>query len=278
MKKNVSIEERLNLILQQEESERAISLERLAQDYHDAGEPQKQFTAYDDAARLYQKMGDHLKAAMCFAAAATSWDIHTGWQSLLNSATRNYYAGVEAVKAQQFDYAESLFRNAAILYDKEGDYDRFSDCIIQAHTARRKKDWVIAFGKHHNNASFAELKFDIKTRIRCFFDAIASLVSEGFWGHGEKPFRTFALAILLIFGCAGIYAFTGEVMVKGVEKPLSLFEAVYFSVVTFSTVGYGDYAPVGITRIVAMFEVIIGIIILPLFLVALTRRFLRVER
>ena len=45
---------------------------------------------------------------------------------------------------------------------------------------------------------------------------------------------------------------------------------------TFSTVGYGDITPVGLTRLVAMLEVLSAIFIVPLFIVGLSRKYLRI--
>ena len=60
----------------------------------------------------------------------------------------------------------------------------------------------------------------------------------------------------------------------GVVQP-SWWESFYFSVVTFTTLGYGDYLPIGINRVWAMLESFIGVFIWPLFLVGLTRIYLR---
>ena len=48
-----------------------------------------------------------------------------------------------------------------------------------------------------------------------------------------------------------------------------LYNCFYFSVMTFSTVGYGDYCPVGTFKLVAMVEGILGWLTMALFLVTL---------
>ena len=45
-------------------------------------------------------------------------------------------------------------------------------------------------------------------------------------------------------------------------KELSVIDAVYFSVVTITTIGYGDLTPKGCLRLVAMWEVLAGMFIL----------------
>jgi len=44
--------------------------------------------------------------------------------------------------------------------------------------------------------------------------------------------------------------------------PLHLFDAVYFSSVTYSTVGYGDMAPVGPVRFLAGTESLVGLVLI----------------
>ena len=49
------------------------------------------------------------------------------------------------------------------------------------------------------------------------------------------------------------------------------FSALYMSVVTFSTLGYGDYRPIGITRFFASIEALTGLILMSLFIVTFAR-------
>jgi uncharacterized protein YjbI with pentapeptide repeats len=56
----------------------------------------------------------------------------------------------------------------------------------------------------------------------------------------------------------------------------NLSESIYFSAITFSTIGYGDYQPVGFwTMFFAAVEGIIGVLLMSTFLVTLTRKYLR---
>ncbi|MBB1452661.1 two pore domain potassium channel family protein [Pseudoalteromonas sp. SG43-1] len=51
---------------------------------------------------------------------------------------------------------------------------------------------------------------------------------------------------------------------------------VYFSTVTFTTLGYGDYSPLeGISRALASFQALLGLILSSLFIVTFVRRFSR---
>ncbi len=98
--------------------EQAIALEREAHRLRGEHKIDQAFQTFDQAAKLFQDANEPLKAAVCFSSAATCWNIHTGWQPLRNAATRNESAALQAIRAQDYAYAETLFSEAALLYEK----------------------------------------------------------------------------------------------------------------------------------------------------------------
>jgi voltage-gated potassium channel Kch len=55
---------------------------------------------------------------------------------------------------------------------------------------------------------------------------------------------------------------------------IEFLEALYFSIVTITTLGYGDYVPSNaLTRIMASLQALSGLFFTSLFLVALVRRY-----
>ncbi|MEW4529568.1 ion channel [Maioricimonas sp. JC845] len=54
-----------------------------------------------------------------------------------------------------------------------------------------------------------------------------------------------------------------------------VWRAMYFSIVTFTTLGYGDYHPTGALRIVAAFEALVGAVTIAIVTVSLARQYLR---
>ena len=58
--------------------------------------------------------------------------------------------------------------------------------------------------------------------------------------------------------------------IKGNQIPVGLSDAIYFSVVTEATLGYGDIRPVGWSRGLACLQVTIGLILAGLFVAKLT--------
>ncbi len=68
------------------------------------------------------------------------------------------------------------------------------------------------------------------------------------------------IIVILLF--AGAYTSgAGTFLEAGVEKNLNFKESLYVSIMTFTTVGYGDILPLGINRLFTSIEAILGIII-----------------
>ncbi|WP_343818455.1 ion channel [Colwellia asteriadis] len=104
-------------------------------------------------------------------------------------------------------------------------------------------------------------------------------------GYGEAPLRIIGLSMAIIFVCAIIYAFTG-LSYNGAVQSLSseqdiqqninfFFSSLYYSVVTFTTLGYGDFTPVGISRAIAAIEAFTGSFTIALFVVVFVKKMTR---
>ena len=123
-------------------------------------------------------------------------------------------------------------------------------------------------------------------------EGFSKFKSKIFWltcGYGERP--TYALItsleIVLIF--AIIYMFTGISIgdrlinynltsFSILEKKLILvdfLESLYFSLVTFTTVGYGDIIPIGTSIILSSIEMILGVTLVGIWTATLARKITR---
>lgn len=104
-----------------------------------------------------------------------------------------------------------------------------------------------------------------------------------FCGYGERPARVIVFSVIAIFGFATAYWLfgiaQGEIgyeMGAGFERNLQhFFSCTYFSVVTFTTLGYGDITPHGIARAIAAVEAFIGSFTLALFVVVFVKKMTR---
>ncbi|RYE85923.1 MAG: hypothetical protein EOO75_16385, partial [Myxococcales bacterium] len=107
-----------------------------------------------------------------------------------------------------------------------------------------------------------------------------SLLVDLLWGYGQRPSRLFFFSLLFIAASAVIYFVTGiRLGDRCVDGPaLSSWarhfgECLYFSFVTFTTVGYGDIVPCsGASRAMAAAEAFSGVFIMSLFVTANVRK------
>lgn len=109
-------------------------------------------------------------------------------------------------------------------------------------------------------------------------------------GYGTKPFNIGILMALCIVVFAGIYAvLPGEFLYNveadsyaaaypGQPSPtLSALSALYFSVATFTTMGFGDWVakPDSAMRFIVIIEAFIGLFLVALYVAMLTRKIIR---
>lgn len=94
-----------------------------------------------------------------------------------------------------------------------------------------------------------------------FFERITRLVVPAF------AFFTFYSLLVIVFGA--IYRILDHISpdmlfrINGVLRKISFPEALYFSIVTLSTVGYGDILPASnITRIIVAVQIVCGVLLL----------------
>jgi len=108
---------------------------------------------------------------------------------------------------------------------------------------------------------------------------------ERFWsklmdiicGYGEYPFKIITFSLSFIGFNALIYSFLGWNSAEGVwrlslnhslyENLRVLFNSFYYSVVTYTTLGYGDFTPFGFAKLFAFVEAYSGAFLMALFVI-----------
>ena len=166
---------------------------------------------------------------------------------------------------------------------------------------RRLKQSYQRFGDNDTAGNFYYHEMECKRQQlkgakKLFWDVFYKLLC----GYGEKPFNVIWASISIIFAASlfffywGIELLGSEVLnltPRLINYDLSLnfqwvitnfgkvfndwLECLYTSVITFTTLGYGDVHPIGFSRIVASVEAGIGIIMTALFIFVFTRKMLR---
>lgn len=117
-------------------------------------------------------------------------------------------------------------------------------------------------------------------------DAVARWVTNGFLdliaGFGERPQRTAALSVTVILRCAVAFPAAGglaagdAVITYAADGPTAAIDSLYFSIVTFATLGFGDVRPIGtLGRFIAASEGLVGAFLTAVFVFSLGRRVTR---
>ncbi|MBF0489300.1 MAG: two pore domain potassium channel family protein [Candidatus Omnitrophica bacterium] len=250
------------------EQEAQLSLEK--KDY------EKALKLFSEAGGSYQDIGQHQQAAVCFASAAGCYEAKAGAQSLFYYASSYYSkAAKEAEISGDFEYASMLYKHAGICYERDLEFVGFSECFFLSKECYRKSLVSNLFNKKNfsNNISIL-LRIDYKDVIKSIILWLSLFFSSLLWGHGERPMRTVGFGCFLVFLFALIYTQGQFIAGQDIHKP-HLLESLYFSLVTIMHIGYWDIKPIGLNHGAAILEAFAGVFILPLFLTALCRKYLR---
>ncbi|MFA5087763.1 MAG: potassium channel family protein [Candidatus Omnitrophota bacterium] len=105
--------------------------------------------------------------------------------------------------------------------------------------------------------------------IKYFFQFISSFADYLIWGYGERPFRVFVSVLLTIslFSVAFYHSSHPELYKLAGNS-------IYFSIITFTTLGYGDISPKGYPdlRMLCSIEALIGVLLIGLFVAGFANR------
>lgn len=177
-------------------------------------------------------------------------------------------------KAEQFRLLKENFRNNGQYEDEDSAYIEFKRCeskaILEEDLKKGKKDAATGYVSYY----FQRFVFDEVGR------------------YGTAPTRVLVNMILaftvfslmyFVFSISETLTSLGHVVAGGAEtkylKDLPVLEAfgnsLYYSGITFFTVGYGDYFATGLLKPIAVFEGFCGVFLMSYFTVAFVRKILR---
>jgi len=154
------------------------------------------------------------------------------------------------VKFKKGDFGEFFYRAAKTgsrnigQYRQEGDYHRFEMDAIRKQQKWFKRGWNFIFQKFLH-------------------------------GYGERPFNVAGFALFIILFFSVMFSVFGIEEQGNPALVHHYWTCLYYSVVTFTTLGYGDFHPIGGTRILAAAEALMGVFLMALFVVTFARRWRR---
>lgn len=186
------------------------------------------------------------------------------WGEVAMQEQKAQYAGSEGKReeaARLYKEAEEVYRNLRRTYDSSGYFQDAGRFFYREMVMRRKlmRRWS----------------------VQHLWSKLVDLMC----GYGELPPRVLLFSFIVVFGAAVFYLFLGVHTAHGFlvfeasagieENIWRYFTCVYYSVITFCTIGYGDIVPVGYSRIIASIEGFIGAFAIALFIVVFSKKMTR---
>lgn len=151
--------------------------------------------------------------------------------------------------------------------------------VSAAEGYRNLKQYFMSTGRY-DDASWASFKEKQLQRKRLLRDGniayIPSLIMALMCGYGEKPYRVILFSIAVIFLYAILYYTTGAIIIHaGMGAHGGFWNSLYFSIVTFTTLGFGDITPKlkPFFQMLTGTEAILGAFTMGLFVFTLARKY-----
>ena len=185
-----------------------------------------------------------------------------GKKLLQEKQAKDAYKQGDSKKAYDFnEQAEEIYRDLRKHAESEGIFTVSGELIQRELTMRRLQ------------------------MPRLSLRRLGSKIVDLFCGYGEAPLRIVAISVLIIFICATAYTFTGlnyqgDILKYSVDNTIKenfsfFLSCLYYSIVTFTTLGYGDFTPVGVSRAIAAVEAFTGSFTIALFVVVFVKKMTR---
>jgi len=132
----------------------------------------------------------------------------------------------------------------------------------------------------YNDAGWASFSEKVMERLvmkkKGDLNYFPSLLMNVLCGYGEKPYRIVFSAVFTILAFAYGYMMTGGAeYTMGANYTMNLVDYIYFSTITFTTVGFGDFLPKAypLFRAMAAAEAFLGVFLSGLFIFTLARKY-----
>ncbi|MDB4349520.1 pentapeptide repeat-containing protein [Omnitrophica bacterium] len=150
--------------------------------------------------------------------------------------------------------------------------------IAAEETYRNLKRYFINEGRY-NDASWASFKEKTMEKMRLKGQRDPAYIPIAIMGllcgYGEKPQRIISSSLSIIVFYASVFYILKSVAMAAGNSVLNFGDYIYYSIVTFTTLGYGDIIPKISTpfRLLAVSEAFLGAFLMGLFIFTLARKY-----
>ncbi|ASJ11940.1 potassium channel family protein [Thermococcus thioreducens] len=171
------------------------------------------------------------------------------------------FVEVEGCRFNSHRAAEVLYRLARISWERNGDFERADRYYYLEMVEKRQ-------------SRLAGRRRGIKRlflKMEALFEWLFADLTCKYGTDWKRP-------ILIWLGAVNVFfplLFFLTKSVEGLSGSMSFLDYEYFSVVTATTLGYGDYHPIGVGRVIASVEALFGMFMWAVFLTVFARRYMR---
>lgn len=175
-----------------------------------------------------------------------------------------------AEKYADTDTAKTVYRTLEELGRRTGRSRLQARCFVRRQDLQKNGYW--------NDATAADAT--IEERVVAGARWWRSAVARAMLLYGESPWRVIAYSIITVLGFALLYPLGGwmqptggyPIRYDGLSSLAELGNSLYYSTLTFTALGFGDFQPVGFGRVLTTIETSLGAVLLALLVFILGRR------
>jgi uncharacterized protein YjbI with pentapeptide repeats len=209
------------------------------------------------------------------------------FNSKTNLKNVNFYLSILDGSTLYFSKIDKIIINEKSFYSakKKKDYKKMEKKGEEAQEIYLKlKNYLKQVGLYRKSGNYYYREMIMRRKLHWLNKRerlhwwIGSWLCSIICGYGEKIWRVFTTAFFIIIICSFYYYLLSGIMYGyDLSYNPTYWECLFFSIVTFSTLGYGDYRPKPefIYQSIASFEALIGVFLLALFAFVIARRIMR---
>ncbi|ASJ06789.1 potassium channel family protein [Thermococcus pacificus] len=157
--------------------------------------------------------------------------------------------------------AEVFYRLARISWERNGDFERADNYYYLEMVAKRNS----RLGGRRKGVKRIFIK------LEAVFEWLFADLTCKYGTDWKRPILIWLVAVNVFFPI--LYILTASV--EGLSSTMGIMDYEYFSIVTATTLGYGDYHPIGVGRAIASVEALFGMFMWAVFLTVFARKYMR---